>query len=131
MKLFISFILLFVQLDSYGQKHKLKGLWINTQYKVFKDEKNESLAMHCTPQYIDIDSLGNAIVINDFEHYLKLGLPKRKVKYGTVTQFIYKRNQTYYITEIRLNDNFISLEIDQNGLSMLFVKMKREYETEP
>ena len=94
---------------------------------MFKEDKNKELGITCTPQYIDIDSLGQAIIITDFEHNLKLGLPKKKIKYGLISQFIYKKYLTYYITEIKDTAAYISLEINRSSLKILFKKINRPY----
>lgn len=118
---------LFVQINLFGQSHKLDGLWINTQYKMYEENKNQDLTMSCTPQYIDIDSLGNAIIISDIEHNINLGLPKKIIKFGSIKQYIYKKNPAYYITEIRYTNSFISLHINNTGIRVLFEKIKRPY----
>lgn len=127
MKKFIALIIcsfLFVQSSLFGQTHKLDGSWINVQYKMFKDNKNKELPANCNPQYIEIDSTGNATIFN-FEHQFSLGLPKKSISYGSYNQYIYKNNQTYYITEISDTNAFISLEINNSGLSVLFERIKR------
>jgi hypothetical protein len=130
MKNFIVLIIcnfLFVQSSLFGQSHKLDGLWINVQYKMFKEDKNQDLPINCRPQYIEIDSLGKAVIFN-FEHQYNLGLPKSSRKFGSANQYIYKKNQTYYITEISDTNKFISVEINNSGFDVLFERIRRPWE---
>jgi hypothetical protein len=130
MKNFIVLIIcsfLFVQSNLFGQTHKLDGLWINVQYKMFENDKNQDLPNTCRPQYIEIDSLGNAVLIN-FEHLYSIGSPKKSIRYGSVYQYIYKKHQTFYISEIGGTNTFISVRINDSGFDVIFERIKRPYE---
>jgi len=94
---------------------------------MFQDDKNQDLPNSCSPQFIEIDSLGNAVIIN-FEHVDSIGLPKKIIRYGSVNQYIYKKNQTFYITEIRGTNTVISVEKINSGFAVLFERIKRPWE---
>lgn len=100
------------------------GLWVNSQYELFKDSSNENLLYAISPQLIKVDSSGNCTLYLRYEQKSKVGKPIKVRSFGAIMEMTYKKNYTFSLSLIAGEKDMIVLTFPANPSSILFIRKK-------